>query len=113
MMFYDHIFIDVYQYLVKLTRLFLSSSFSDKRYYAEFGLIDVSIVFFFSNIGVFLPFSFVLGGCHFPSIDLIFISAIIYKCDMFQICFKFLKLSFSAFHCCCGLQGKAALLWDN
>lgn len=84
MMFYDHIFIDVYQYLVKLTCLFLSSSFSDKRYYAEFGLIDVSI-FFFSNTGVFLPFSFVLGGCHFPSIDLIFISAIIYKCDMFQV----------------------------
>lgn len=48
-MFYDHIFIDVYQYLVKLTRLFLSSSFSDKRYYAEFGLIDVSIVFFFQT----------------------------------------------------------------
>lgn len=53
MMFYDHIFIDVYQYLVKLTRLFLSSSFSDKRYYTEFGLIDVSIVFFFFQTQVF------------------------------------------------------------
>lgn len=53
MMFYDHIFIDVYQYLVKLTRLFLSSSFSDKRYYAEFGLIDVSIVFFQTQVFFF------------------------------------------------------------
>lgn len=52
-MFYDHIFIDVYQYLVKLTRLFLSSSFSDKRYYAEFGLIDVSIVFFQTQVFFF------------------------------------------------------------
>lgn len=53
MMFYDHIFIDVYQYLVKLTHLFLSSSFSDKRYYAEFGLIDVSIVFFQTQVFFF------------------------------------------------------------
>lgn len=46
MMFYDDIFIDVYHYLVKLTRLFLFSSFSGKRYYAEVGLIDINIASF-------------------------------------------------------------------
>lgn len=64
-MFYDHIFIDVYQYLVKLTRLFLSSSFSDKRYYAEFGLIDVSIVFFFKH-RCFSSVLFCFGWLSFP-----------------------------------------------
>lgn len=46
MMFYDDIFIDLYHYLVKLTHLFLPSSFSGKRYYAEVDLIDVSIASF-------------------------------------------------------------------